>query len=134
MRTNFFLIAQIFVDLAGRILSVHLGLGHNNDKGMFNRTGLRSWLEQHGYRVLTDRGYLHHLVVRPDDDLHSTQWNNMQKGLRSVVETVAGMVKNFGIARETSRIAPEWQEMALMICYHFTARKLNEYPLRPSLM
>lgn len=124
--------AQVFVTLAGKILQVIFGLGHNNDQGMMHLTHFTEWLYRSGVRAVADRGYAHPNLVTPspaEDDY----WNNTQKGLRSVVETVIGFVKCFSFAAQTCRISPELQEMGLMICYHLTARYLREFPIRPLL-
>jgi hypothetical protein len=43
-----FLNAQVVVDLDGTILHVALGLGHNNDKGMFILTGMKEYVTAKG--------------------------------------------------------------------------------------
>ncbi len=123
-------LAQIICDLEGRIISVHLGMGHNNDQGMFNLTGVREWLERNGLHLLSDCGYHHHRLIRPDAHEDNTEWSNRQKGLRSVVEAVAGLAKGWRFAAETSRLPIEWQEMALLTIYHFVAGRLKEFSLR----
>lgn len=126
----FFLTAQVVVGLSGIIYSVHLGLGHNNDKGMLKLTGLKDFLLRHNVKFLADRGYSHPNLVTPDER-RSKEWNNTQKGLRSVVETVQGLAQNWGVARERFVMSPELQEVALMIVYYFLQMRLQEYPLRP---
>lgn len=108
---------------------MHLGLGHNNDQGMLNLTGLNNWLQTSRYRFLVDGGYTHAALVGPST-LETDEWNQQQKSLRSVVETVFALVKCFRFAAVDCRLAPELQEIALMICYHLTSRRLNEFPLR----
>ncbi len=83
--------AQLFVALAGQMLSVHLGMGHNNDQGLLNLTGFAQWLYTTGYRVLTDRGYSHgnavvHVPEAGTRDAETLAWNRgnrQQKSLKS---------------------------------------------------
>jgi hypothetical protein len=110
-----------------------LGMGHNNDQGMCHRTKFFEWLEERGLKVLGDRGYRHVRVITPDTLLHDKDWNDTQKGFRSVVESVAGYAKCWGFANARCRISPELQEIGLLIIYHFVARLLRDFPLRPLL-
>jgi len=104
-------------------------MGHNNDKGMYRLTGMRDFLIEAGYKLLADRGYSHSSLVTPDNQ-RSSQWNNQQKALRSVVETVIGLVRTWSVTDYTFRQSPELQELALLICYKLLAHSLAEYPLR----
>ncbi len=45
----------------------------------------------------------------------ANDWNNIQKGLCSVVETVAGLVKNFALACQTSCIAGDGSDDMLSL-------------------
>lgn len=58
------------------------------------------------------------------------QWRNRQKGLRAVVETVIGLVKNWEVARDRFIGAPELQALALLAVYQLTAQRLKDFPLR----
>ncbi len=97
---------------------------------MFNLTGLRGFIERQGIKLLSDRGYSHESLVRPDDEDGRREWNNTQKSLRAVVETVFGLVQNFAVAGGVFRQSPELQELALMIVYHVTQYYLMLFPLR----
>lgn len=115
------------MDLAGRILFVDLGKGHNNDQGMFSLTGLKEYLEQHNIKILGDGGYSHYLIVKPDDD-RSLAWNNLQKSLRSVVEIVLGLTKGWDFAESRVRVSTGLQEVILMNIFNFVAEKMQMYP------
>lgn len=58
--------AQVVCSPQGVIYNVTLGLGHNNDQGMFNY-GLRDFIEAKLIKLLADRGYSHTLLVTPND-------------------------------------------------------------------
>ena len=103
---RFFLSAQVVCSYSGEIISIILGLGHNNDQGMFNITGMKQILLNENRKLLANRGYSHHLLVTPNDR-NSTEWNNMQKGMRSVVEVAIGMTENFRVAGERFHQSPE---------------------------
>jgi len=124
-----FVSSQVVVSLEGRILHVALGLGHNNDKGMFNLTGMKEFLLQNGIRLLADRGYSHITLVIPDD-LNGKEWNNAQKGLRSIAEVVIGLAKNWAVAGGKFRQGPEFHELCLMVVYNLLQQNLSTYPLR----
>ena len=119
--------------LTGEIWDVRLGLGHNNDQGMLGITKMKEFLIDNDIKLLADRGYKFLQLVTPNDDTHSVEWNNRQKGLRSVVETTCGMVKLYEIAALTCRQSPDWHELALMVCYQLTNINLKLFPLRYSL-
>jgi hypothetical protein len=55
---------------------------------------------------LADGGYSYHRLIRPNDT-ESDSWNNEQKSLRSIVEVVAGMAKNWRVMDEKFRQRPE---------------------------
>jgi len=77
-KNGFFLTAQVVCSPQGVIYNVTLGLGHNNDQGMFN-FGLQEFIETRLLKLLADRGYHHVLLVTPDDK-KSTEWNDELKG------------------------------------------------------
>jgi hypothetical protein len=131
-KAGFFITAQVIVDLSGRILRVDLGMGHNNDQGMFNMTEIANILEEHNIKILADGGYSHYLLVKPDDDKPAA-WNNKQKSLRSCVETVIGMSKHWEFANSKVRVNPELHGIGLMLIYNLVAMRMKEYPLRPHL-
>eukprot|EP00029_Vermamoeba_vermiformis_P003770 TRINITY_DN14303_c0_g1_i1.p1 TRINITY_DN14303_c0_g1~~TRINITY_DN14303_c0_g1_i1.p1 ORF type:complete len:295 (+),score=6.65 TRINITY_DN14303_c0_g1_i1:302-1186(+) len=103
---GFFITAQVTINLLGQLINVHLGLGHNNDKGMFRISGLDTFIEMNQCFLLADKGYSHHRLVTPDDDMPPA-WNNWQKGVRSRVEAVIGMVKHYTCCALTFRQNPE---------------------------
>lgn len=125
-----FLTAQVITALDGTILSVVLGLGHNNDSGMFVLSGTKEFLSNHGIKLVADRGYSHVCLVTPDDLFHDKKWNNVQKSLRSVVEVVIGLAKNWGTAAQRFRMNPEIHELVLIIVYTLVQLNLLSYPLR----
>ena len=128
-----FLNAQVVCALSGPFYNIQLLLGHNNDQGSFNITGMKRMLEELGLYWAADSGYSHHCLVCPDDE-RSAIWNQKQKSLWSVVETVIGLVKVFRIATEVFRLSPEKQELALICVYQLTNLSLLEYPLRPNIL
>ncbi len=126
----FFITAQIVCSTQGDcIYQVTLGQGHNNDKGMLILSGLKGRLLEWAVKLLGDRGYAAHTCVIPDDN-KPIEWNNRQKGLRSVVETVGGLAQTFGAARTTFRGTPELQQVALMTVYHIAQHYIQTFPLR----
>lgn len=125
---GFFITAQVVINLSGQLLNVHLGLGHNNDRGMFRITKMDERIEQDQVYLLADRGYSHHRLIIPDDN-ESQEWNNQQKGVRARVEMVIGLVKHFSVCSLVFRQSPELHEIALMTCYQLQAMLLREFPL-----
>lgn len=115
----FFLSAQVVCLLNGEIVNVVLGLGHNNDAGMFKLTGLKEMVISQDLKLLADRGYPSIYTVRPDD-AKGQAWNNQQASLRSVVEGAIGLVKFWDCAALTFKQSPELHALAIMICYHLT--------------
>ena len=115
--------------MKGIIVDVILGLSHNNDQEMLKLTKTDQFLEHADVWWLVDRDYTHiHLVV-PDDRKYDKEWNNTQKGLRSVVETVIGCVKAYSPAGSKFRQSPELQQLALLTIYNIVNMRLKEYPL-----
>jgi len=125
-----FLNAQVVTSLDGTIIHVALGLGHNNDRGMFVLTGMKEYITERGIKLLADRGYSYTLLVTPDDDNKDVKWNNIQKTLRSIVEIVIGLAKNYATAASKFRMGPELQELVLMIVYYLVQLNLLSAPLR----
>lgn len=120
---------QLVVSLQGVLLDVKIVLGHNNDKGTFKITETHQKMDQLQLKWLADGGYGYHRLVTPDDR-RSKEWNNTQKSLRSIVEVVAGLAKNYAICRDQFGGNPELQEMIIMSVYQLTNINLKEYPLR----
>lgn len=125
----FFISTKVVCSITGEIWNVVLGKGHNNDKALFNISGMKQKLENLNQKLAADRGYSHRLLITPND-FKDRDWNNKQKGIRSVVETSIGLVKLFATASERFRQNPEIQELAIMISYQLTNRILKDYPLR----
>ena len=124
-----FLTSQVICDLDGsRIFSVHLGLGHNNDRGMWKRSFMNTFFMLKNEKLLGDGGYSGVLLVCPDDK-QTPLWNSDQKSLRSVVETVIGLSHNWAVANTRFKPSPEKQELALLIIYELVNRKLQKVPL-----
>jgi hypothetical protein len=126
---GFNMMAQVIVGLDGKIYETTLLMGHNNDAGAFNLTGVREFIEQHQIRLLADLGYSHYLLVTPEKYMPQN-WKNKQKALRSIVEVVIGFVKNWRVTAEDFFGSSELQSMALMICYQLTAKRLKKSPIR----
>ena len=132
-KAGFFITAQVVCDLYGRVLKVCLGMGHNNDQGMFKITEMEKFLEMHNIKILGDGRYHHYLLVTPDEN-KSREWNNKQKALRSCVETVISVSKCWEFAAGKVRINPELQQIGLMVIYFFVAIMMREFPLRTCLL
>lgn len=138
---GFNMLAQVVVGHDSRIYQVDLMTGHNNDRGAFDISGLKAFLVSNNEKLLADSGmcqyncvptlsgYSHHLLVTPEKS-QNQQWQNTQKGLRAVVETVIGLVKNWEVARDRFRGHPELHALALRIVYQLTAVRLLQSPLR----
>ena len=94
---------------------------------MLKITGLKEKLISSAIKVLGDSGYSYPLIT--PDDTESIAWNNTQKALRSVVEVVAGLAKNFKIAAAKVTECPEMHAVAIMIVYQLVSRSTREYPL-----
>lgn len=45
------------------IFRVDLSLGHNNDQGVFNRSGLADWLAKHGIKVFIYNGFISVIIL-----------------------------------------------------------------------
>ncbi|PRP84941.1 hypothetical protein PROFUN_07595, partial [Planoprotostelium fungivorum] len=124
-KKGFSITAQLICGLDGKIWRVDFGNGHNNDSGMVELTGLKDVLHQNpNLRNLADSGSGQH---------NGRDWQNNQKSLRSVVETVFAVVKWFSLAGGKYRGSPELQQLALGCIYQLVAQNLNNYPLRISL-
>lgn len=128
-KAGFFITAQIICDIFGRLVSVCLGMGHNNDQGMLNITSITTFLEHFNVRMLADGGYHHYLLVTPDPT-KSKEWNDRQKSLRSCVETVAFTAKCWEFAAGKVRVNPELHQIGLMIIYNIVRMMMQQYPLR----
>lgn len=128
----FFISAQVVVSLTGELLSVTLGMGHNNDQGMFNME-MKEFLRQHAMKWLADGGYSNDHLVTPDEHMPA-EWNQTQKMLRSIVEVVIGFVKLYLFTAQRVRVNPELQEIAILVCYQLTQIVLRDFPIKIHLM
>lgn len=110
-----FITAQVVCSLEGNIWSVHLCYGHNNDKGVFNLTNVKSRISHLNVELLADRGYNYsHLVTPLDGDDY---WRTEHARHRSIVEIVIGYVKNWKFT--SSKVTQELKLhlMGLMVVY-----------------
>lgn len=123
-----FIAAQLMCRLDGKMWDVQLAPGHNNDQGLFNVTGVEATLEALNARLLADKGYWSHYVVRPDD--LAGDYRRQHSGFRSVVEQNFSLVHLFGASSMKFRASPELQEMVLMIVYALVYLKCRNAPLR----
>jgi len=130
---GFGILAQVVVPLEGNdIYDVQLLQGHNNDQGALHITQMDNFISEHQIKMIGDLGYWHARIVTPEPSYPSA-WRKTQMALRSVVETVIGLVKNWGIAGSVFRGSPELQALAVMVAYQLTAIRLKELPLRPKI-
>lgn len=90
------LTVQLITGLSGVVYSVVVMLGHNNDKGVFNATGVEDFLFHHKVKLAADLGYNSPFLITPDS---ANPLNHIQLQLRSVVETCFSFAKSFGFAR-----------------------------------
>jgi len=127
------LTVQLVISHEGIPLRLDIGLGHNNDSGMINLTGLSQWLLDNNEMLFADRGYIHPNLITPveNDSSDNILWNNRHYGLRSAVETVFKRVKDYYIAGPVPfRQSVAFQKIVLMVVYQIVAKKLKERPLR----
>lgn len=102
--------------------NVALGLGHNNDQGMFGSiTYLREFIEEHQIYLLVDGGYHHHKLIGPANVPPSLE--QQQKDERSSVEKMIGLAKTYGFASDVVRHNPELHEVGLIVVYELTHLK-----------
>ena len=113
----------------GTVFQIDLLTGHNNDAGALNITNMKEFLSEHNIKLLADLGYSRHTLVTPSVG-NPVEWQNTQKGLRAVVETVIGMAKFFSVASDTFRGFPELHAIGVMVVWQLVAIRLKEYPLR----
>lgn len=127
-KKGFFITAQVLCSLKGnRIYSVHLGLGHNNDQGMFKRT-LQEFIEKKDLRLLSDLGFTHSYLIRPEKTSDEI-WRKEQSALRSVVEVVCGLSHLYAVCSTKFRGTPEFQQVCLMCVWELVNWNLRLFPL-----
>jgi hypothetical protein len=126
-----FLTAQIIVPLDGsKIFSIHLGPGHNNDKGMYIMSGMKQFLVDNRLMLLADGGYGHKETLITPDENKNKRWRLNQQSMRSVVETVIGLVHTWEAATSKFQSTPELQQVALMCIYELVNQfRLHVRPL-----
>jgi hypothetical protein len=119
-------VSQLVVGFNGKVYEVAIGKGHNNDKAMFNITGMKMHTELNQLTLLADRGYLHHRIVTPA----SVDWSNCSSSHRVIVENVFAQVKKFAAASATFRQSPEIQALSIVVCFELVAQKNKGNPQR----
>ena len=123
-----FITAEVICSIEGdRIYAVFLGLGHNNDQGMWKKT-MKDYCESNDITFLADMGYRSCKLVRPDK-YTDEGWSKEQCSLRSVVEVVCGLAQQWAICGEKCKEAPEFQEVCLMVCWEIVNFYLKQFPL-----
>lgn len=125
-----FMTAQNVVGLSGIFYDARFGQGHNNDMNMFYLTEMNLFLEKHNIKLLSDAGYSNTNLVTPSSKTASKTWQQLQKDLRSAIETAQGMVKMWGYAGERVRESPEFQMMCTFVCYNLANINMKAFPLR----
>ncbi len=80
---------------------------------------------------MADSGYSYELLITPDPN-KSKAWNDMQKGMCSIVEMSIRMVKLYTFAAERVQVAPEIHELGILTCYKLTNLRFKVFPLRPA--
>jgi hypothetical protein len=79
----------VVVGLNGEIWSVNLGLGHNNDQGLYRITEMDANLRTLNIKLVADAGYQdNEYLIRPNG-ANGDEWNSIQSGLRYVWQVVA---------------------------------------------
>lgn len=127
-----FITAQLVCGLDGKMMDVQLGLGHNNDKGMYNATNTEQRLADRSIIALADKGYsksAQQLIV-PINVPHVGNLRHMHSKFRSVVEHNFALVHMFKAAGGVFRQSPELQQMVIMIVYALVYLKCEAQPLR----
>jgi len=129
-----FLTASVLSSLRGKVLNVCVGLGHNNDQGMFNCT-IRSYVEEQNVLILADRGYSHPQIITPTSKLTASlltddDWPKLHAAARTPGEIVNSLVKNWAFASRPCKQLPEWQAIGLGVVYCLVNMMLEAYPAR----
>jgi len=116
-------------------LSVVIGRGHNNDKGIFKIGGLRDLIETDNVVGLADRGYEHSHLIRPDDTtlakrmgLPEDTFSSLQAKYRSPVEIMNTIAKFFSFAAKKVSQSPEFQAYGLMVVYYLSSLMMESNP------
>jgi len=130
-----FLTAQVTTNVYGFPLNVQIGVGHNNDQGIFNAT-IRNFLEHENVVGLADRAYHHILLLRPDDRKTMAllcydelgKYSSAHSAARSPVEILNSLTKTFYYAAARCHQSPEFQAFALILIYVIVAMQMSECP------
>lgn len=130
-----FLTSQIITCPRGLPFDVVIGLGHNNDKGMYKLSGTKELFEHMNIMGLADRGYQNVQLIRPDNlklakhlSLTPEKFSSRQAQARSPGEIINGVVKFYSFASQPVSQSPEFQAFALMIIYHLTTLTMINAP------
>lgn len=119
--------------IVGVPIDVQIGLGHNNDKGMFNLT-IRSLVQEKNLTGLVDRGYQHPQLVRPDNKevasfLGYDTIDNFaadHAAARSPGEIINSLTKGWAFASQICSQTPELQATGLMAIYYLVTLKMQD--------
>lgn len=81
---------------------------------------------------LSDRGYSHHMLIRPDDEemaakigLTVNEFSCQQAKHRSPVEIFNSFAKKFSFASDKVEESPEFQAFALMTIFNLVTTQLQ---------
>jgi len=125
-----FLTAQVLCSVYGdAIYAVDLGVGRNNDRAMYVLTGVKDVIKKHGAKLLADGGYSDKETLVTPVASKGQDWNSQQKSLRSIVETIIGLVHTWRITTHKFTSTPELQEVVLLCVYELANRHLQKWPL-----
>jgi len=130
-----FLTAQVTLSLTGILYDVQIALGHNNDKGLFNLS-IREYVESMNITGLSDRGYSHSQLIRPDNREIAEilryptveAFGSSHAAARSPAEIVNSVTKNWEFASKVCSQSPEFQAFGLMTIYYLVAMKKSMNP------
>lgn len=124
-------LGKIVCALDGRIVSVHIARGHNNDQGMYIITGMKQLLEKKNVYLLADRGYSHVRCVTPITI--SPEYQEEHAAYRAIVENLNSLTSLWGVAANRCRQRPEIQEIALMSTWYLTALFVSSSTYPPTI-
>lgn len=124
---DYFLSAQVVISLKGELWSVFIRQGHHNDQGIFNSTEMKRKLRELGICLLGDLGYHSARVISPRDT-ETDKESLLHRKLRAIVERLIGYSKCWDIASGRCVLAPELQEVCLIV-YQLVAAIVEEFPL-----
>ena len=128
-KQEYFLLAQVTINNVGNIANVKVVKGHNNDKGCFNRSNLKTYLRANDIYLLADNGYSDIQLVCPSSQ-QTESWNDSQKQMRQLVEQVNSFVGNWKASSSQFSGTIEKQALALRVIYKLAAWRLQKKPLR----